>query len=435
MTTTINASTSSGLVNTADTSGILQLQTASTAALTIDASQNVGIGTASPTQKLQVAGSQLLASPGNSVYTYFDGTPTYVGRESAAGSLVFGVNSSERMRIDSSGNVKVANSTAVSGTNNVGNILCSNDISTGSFLMGVNGSFLGRQSSDGSTILNTGQANIIFSNGTYGSTTERMRIDSSGRLIVGLTTPYDNATFCVTSPVGQNRIIGFDGGGSGARARFFVDAPAVSQINLVVDGSGTMGFVQNTVEMARFDSNRNFLVGRTATTPYTNVGFTVTSSGRTEITRVTGGDAIAFYCSANGNNVGTIVTNVASTSYNTTSDYRLKENIAPMIGALATVTQLKPVTYKWKADGSDGQGFIAHELQAVVPDCVTGEKDAVETYTDEDGNEQTRPKYQGIDVSFLVATLTAAIQELKAINDTQAETINALTARIVALEK
>jgi hypothetical protein len=57
-------------------------------------------------------------------------------------------------------------------------------------------------------------------------------------------------------------------------------------------------------------------------------------------------------------------------------------------------------------DGSDGQGFIAHELQAVVPDCVTGEKDAVSA----DGS----PMYQGVDTSFLVATLVAAIQELKA---------------------
>ena len=98
-----------------------------------------------------------------------------------------------------------------------------------------------------------------------------------------------------------------------------------------------------------------------------------------------------------------------------------------MTGALAKVAQLKPVTYKWKLDGSDGQGFIAHELQAVVPDCVAGEKDAV----DFDG----KPIYQGIDTSFLVATLTAALQETKALIDTQAETINALTARIVALEQ
>jgi hypothetical protein len=77
-----------------------------------------------------------------------------------------------------------------------------------------------------------------------------------------------------------------------------------------------------------------------------------------------------------------------------------------MTGALAKVAQLKPVTYKWNVDGSNSQGFIAHELAEVVPECVVGEKDAV----DAEGN----PKYQGIDTSFLVATLTAAIQELKA---------------------
>lgn len=180
-------------------------------------------------------------------------------------------------------------------------------------------------------------------------------------------------------------------------------------------------------ERMRIDSSGSLLVGRTAQTPYTNTGFFVRSDGRTEITRATGGDALAFYVSASGNNVGTIVTNASSTSYNTSSDYRLKENIMPMTGALAKVALLKPVTYKWKVDGSNGEGFIAHELAEVKPDCVSGDKDAV----DEEGN----PKYQGIDTSFLVATLTAALQETKALIDTQAATINALTARIVALEK
>jgi len=86
---------------------------------------------------------------------------------------------------------------------------------------------------------------------------------------------------------------------------------------------------------------------------------------------------------------------------------------------LAVVNQLKPCTYNWKVDGSSGQGFIAHELQAVVPDCVSGEKDEVSA----DGS----PKHQGIDTSFLVATLTAAIQEQQAL-------ITSLTARITALE-
>jgi hypothetical protein len=103
---------------------------------------------------------------------------------------------------------------------------------------------------------------------------------------------------------------------------------------------------------------------------------------------------------------GSISVSTTATAYNTSSDYRLKENVAPMTGALATVSALKPCTYTWKSDGSNGQGFIAHELQAVVPDCVTGEKDAV----DAEGN----PQYQGVDTSFLVATLVSAIQELTA---------------------
>ncbi len=120
-----------------------------------------------------------------------------------------------------------------------------------------------------------------------------------------------------------------------------------------------------------------------------------------------------------GSGVGSITYNGSGVSYNTTSDYRLKEDIQPMTGALAKVAALKPCTYKWKADGSSGQGFIAHELAQVVPDCVNGEKDAM----DADGN----PQYQGIDTSFLVATLTAAIQELKA-------ELDSVKAELVALK-
>jgi hypothetical protein len=69
-----------------------------------------------------------------------------------------------------------------------------------------------------------------------------------------------------------------------------------------------------------------------------------------------------------GTVVGTISVTGSATSYNTSSDYRLKENITPMTGALAKVALLKPVTYKWKVDGSDGEGFIAHELAEVKPD-------------------------------------------------------------------
>jgi hypothetical protein len=118
-----------------------------------------------------------------------------------------------------------------------------------------------------------------------------------------------------------------------------------------------------------------------------------------------------------GSGSGSIVVNNGSVNFNTSSDYRLKENIAPMTGALAKVALLKPCTYTWKATGEAAEGFIAHELQEVIPTAVTGKKDAL----DEDG----RIKPQGVDTSFLVATLTAAIQEQQAI-------IESLKARLDA---
>jgi hypothetical protein len=103
--------------------------------------------------------------------------------------------------------------------------------------------------------------------------------------------------------------------------------------------------------------------------------------------------------------VGTISVTTTATAYNTSSDYRLKENPTPLIGGLATIDQLQPCEFTWKSDGSTGRGFIAHELQAVVPEAVTGEKDAV----DAEGN----PEYQGVDAAKLVPYLVSAVQELK----------------------
>jgi hypothetical protein len=172
------------------------------------------------------------------------------------------------------------------------------------------------------------------------------------------------------------------------------------------------------------DSSGNLLVGTTTFASGQNgVLMRGTSGGATDEvlqTRTAGTastSATGFY--NNNGRVGTISTSGTATAYNTSSDYRLKNSIAPMTGALDKVTQLKPCTYKWNADGSEGQGFIAHELAEIVPQCVHGEKDAV----DADGN----PVYQGIDTSFLVATLTAAIQEQQAL-------ITQLQADVAALK-
>jgi hypothetical protein len=118
---------------------------------------------------------------------------------------------------------------------------------------------------------------------------------------------------------------------------------------------------------------------------------------------------------------GAVTSNGIVMVYGGTSDYRLKENIKPMTGGLERVARLKPVTYTWKENGRASEGFIAHELQDVVPDAVAGTKDQI----DADGS----PMYQNIDPRMIVATLTVAIQELKAIVDAQAIRITALEAK------
>jgi hypothetical protein len=171
---------------------------------------------------------------------------------------------------------------------------------------------------------------------------------------------------------------------------------------------GTRPNGDSTTERMRIDSSGRVAINVSGNAYSQDAGFTVNGTGFTRaIYTNINGTALSTHCSfANGNGVvGSITTNGSATAFNTSSDYRLKENIAPMTGALDKVAALKPCTYTWKADGSAGEGFIAHELAEVVPQCVTGEKDAV----DADGN----PQYQGVDTSFLVATLTAAIQELK----------------------
>ena len=115
----------------------------------------------------------------------------------------------------------------------------------------------------------------------------------------------------------------------------------------------------------------------------------------------------------NTTQTGTISNTNSATAYNTSSDYRLKENVAPMTGALAKVAQLKPCNWTWKLDGSVGQGFIAHELQEFAPYAVSGEKDGKEM--------------QGVDYGKITPLLTAALQEALA-------KIESLEARLSALE-
>jgi len=257
--------------------------------------------------------------------------------------------------------------------------------------------------------------------------TERMRVDSSGNVGIGTSSPAQRLEI----------IKGASGGGSLDIAQFTAqDTTSTNATNprIILGGKNTAGAFNiaavqglNTVsnggdlvfqttpalgslsERMRISSNGELIIKRTAQVAAATITCSTTQNTR----------QMSFVNNNNNNEVGYIFCNNdgTTTQYATTSDYRLKENVQPMTGALAKVQTLKPVTYTWKINGCAGQGFIAHELQEIVPSAVSGNKDEVETYLDKDGNEQTRPIYQGIDTSFLVATLTAAIQELKAEND------------------
>lgn len=240
---------------------------------------------------------------------------------------------------------------------------------------------------------------------------EVARFNSSGNLGLGSSTPTSKLQINVSAGTAALNI-------TDASSSDFQITPAVtSAVCRVGPSAGAMAFYSNNTERMRIESNGDVIVGATSKVflEKQNLTYSGSSNYGFAIAETTAGGTaqqIVFY--KNGSAVGSVTSTTGGTAFNTSSDYRLKENISPMTGALATVSALKPCTYTWKTDGSQGQGFIAHELQAVVPDAVTGEKDGTESFTDEDGVKHTRPKYQGIDTSFLVATLTAAIQELKA---------------------
>jgi hypothetical protein len=263
--------------------------------------------------------------------------------------------------------------------------------------------------------------------GTAGNTisfTQAMTLDASGRLGIGTSSPAHVLDVSKSANESLVRI-----NGSSSRAYFQSNTSSFDIVSETSVGGPNALYLRASGGGGLFiDSSGNLLVGTTSSS--SNSGPSIVQSvqsGNETYIRVnhnsaasSGGWFMGF--SYNGTAIGSITQNgTTATAYNTSSDYRLKNTIAPMTGALAKVAALKPCTYKWNADGSDGEGFIAHELAEVCPQAVTGEKDAV----NEDGN----PVYQGIDTSFLVATLTAALQEAHGlIKDLQVR-VNALEAK------
>ena len=284
---------------------------------------------------------------------------------------------------------------------------------------------------------------LIFYKGTYGTGVETTRLDSSGKLLIGTSTAgtakvsiqgaTGNSTYAVeglsvavggdtVNPNGRGVVAEFGAGGvadgaatHGATINLGASSVGLFGIRIIpgsafaisdyYPGGAYVGAANPPTERMRINNVGNLLVGRTGTDGAALIQAPASSTVPSYGSATGVSTAITHFEFRNSNGlVGTISTNASATAYNTSSDYRLKENVIPVSDGIVRLQQLKPSRFNFIADSDQTvDGFIAHEVQAVVPECVTGEKDAV----DEDGN----PVYQGIDQSKLVPLLTAALQE------------------------
>lgn len=331
----------------------------------------------------------------------------------ASGNLGLGVTPSAWL--SSIKAMQIGGNGALYGNNSAGNntSLVSNAYidSSSTFRYLTNGYATGYQQFDSSHIWR------IAPLGTAGNTisfTQAMTLSAAGNLGIGVS-PDADAKLQVEggiratsgSPAAFNMTNGFS----------FKDSKDAGMFS---PANGVVGFATAGTERARIDSSGNLLVGTTATNPVASrVNGTVFLAGGGMRLRsvtaesyfglnVSSGTHMSFYTD-NGSTfttAGNISSNGGTTSYNGSSDYRLKDNIEPLSNALETISKLKPCTFTWKIDGRSDNGFIAHELQEVLPNAVTGEKDAV--------NADGSIKAQGVDPRNIVATVVAALQELKA---------------------
>jgi hypothetical protein len=246
------------------------------------------------------------------------------------------------------------------------------------------------------------------------NTAERLRIDSSGNVGIGTSSPSQKLTL-------SNGTFQINGSSS------FSSNVEIGRVG----GDNNMGFATGGTERMRIDGSGNFLVGTTASyaDSHHTIGKNITDDSNDAVLNVvnydtsaaatntilavtanddsfTGTTAVSFRKS-NGQ-VGSITMSSSQAYFNGTSDYRLKENINYTWDATTRLKQLKPARFNWIDDSTNTtvDGFLAHEVQGVVADAVTGTKDA--TYSN--GN----PLYQQMDYSKLVPLLVKTIQELEA---------------------
>lgn len=222
--------------------------------------------------------------------------------------------------------------------------------------------------------------------------------------------------------VGLTNLVGlFESSDAGASITLIDDSTTGGEVaehglntvgdQLEVRAVNNIALETNGQERARMSAQGDFLVGKTASN-IADVGvelrdggvMTVTTDGGPSLfLNQTGADGTMQVFRNDNSTIGTISNDGTSVSYNTTSDYRLKKDVKGVTDAISRVRNLNPVNFEWVVSGRRVDGFIAHEVQEVVPDAVTGEKDGV--------NEKNEPVHQVMDHSKLVPILTAALQE------------------------
>jgi hypothetical protein len=373
----------------------------------INSSGNVGIGTSSPANTLAI--SKSTTSTDGSVYP----------------------------------SIKIENTSAGSG-NSYANFVLNGGNGTTQFSMLADG-----RSSNSAVYIRTDTATplLFLTNGS-----ERMRIDSSGNVGIGISDPSQaklmvqtqrstafNASSLATwadivvknqldttgiatgiafVPDGQ----GYDNGASGIAAIATAN-DSESHLVFITRGNGAA-----SSEKMRITSAGKLLIGNTSADAMINITNTYPNTAiRTNSNNTTTHWHLEFH-NANGR-VGNITTDGGVTQFNTSSDYRLKENVVTEWDATTRLKQLKPSRFNFIADADTTvDGFLAHEVQEIVPEAISGTKDGLEVWRegeelpdgvsvgnnklDDDGN--TIPLMQGIDQSKLVPLLVKTIQELEA---------------------